>query len=175
MATFNFDKFCNVYSIVLFSFTLTLELIVLVMVRMRLDASMIIISLAYLSSFGLRSLLDGKVSYLSAAAVLITEGTMYYFVFEMRRLKDKLSSESLEESLVKAKRTRLLKLVVFGNFLIFSVGLLVVFYVIGKNSDPRISILVDSILLIRGIARIFLDCFMFSSFYSLFFYFVSMK
>ena len=93
----------------------------------------------------------------------------------MRRLRDKLSSESLEESLVKAKRTRRLKLVVFGTFLIFSVGLLVVFYAIGKNNDPKITILVDSILLIRGIARIFLDCFMFSSFYSLFFYFVSMK
>ena len=118
MANFDFGKFCFYYSILLFSITLVLELIVLVKVRMRLDISMIIISLAYLFSFGLRSLLDGKVSYLSGAAVLITEGTMYYFVFEMRRLKDKLSSEILEESLVKAKRTRLVKWIVFSSFLI---------------------------------------------------------
>ena len=88
------DYFCFIYSIVLFSFTLAAELFVFIKVKMRLDLSMIFIALAYLLSFGLRAFIDGKLNSLSACASLLIQGIMFYFVFEMMRLKDKLSSES---------------------------------------------------------------------------------
>lgn len=160
---------------ILFSSTLVAEIFVIVKVKMRVDLSMVIISLASLLSFGMRAFLDGKMNYLTAYATLLIQATMYYFVFEMRRVRDKLSSESLVESLAKAKRTRALKWIVFGSFFTFCVAPLVAFFAIGKTEDPTMTGIIDGILLMISLVKFSISFFILFQFYHIFFYFVNLK
>ena len=144
-------------------------------VKMRLDLAMVIIALAYLVSFGLRAFLDGKLTYLSAGSTLLIQGIMYYFVFEMMRLKDKLSSESLEESLMKSKRTRNLKFAVYGTFLIFVIAPLMFIFGVDAKDDLYLTEIIDITLFVRGFFRLGVDLTMLFQFYFTFSYFVNKK
>ena len=68
-------------------------------VRFRMDKSMFFISIVYLSGFFFRlpflfDIQKGDNPYFSIANLLIF-AMLYYFVFEMRKLKDKFESNSL--------------------------------------------------------------------------------
>ena len=121
------DNFCFIYSIVLFCVTFTLELFVVVKVRMRMDLPMILIILAYLFSFGLGAFMNGNLAYLSASTTFLIQLIMYFFVFEMMKVKDKLSSESFAESLAKYKRTRMQKWAIFGSFILLVIAPMMVY------------------------------------------------
>ncbi len=68
-------------------------------VRFRLDKSMFLISIVHLSGFFFRlpflfDIQEGENPFYSIANLLIF-AMLYYFVFEMRKLKDKFESNSL--------------------------------------------------------------------------------
>lgn len=110
-----------VLSIVHFSFTFIVEIALLVRARKRLDLSMIIVALAYLFAFLIRLPifdLGMDLNILTATAFQIIWLSMYFFVFEMRRLQDLLTSIDLEEQMIKARRTYVIKWTVYITFLL---------------------------------------------------------
>ena len=70
--------------------SLAATLVIFIRTRMRLDISMILISIAYLAAFGLRIQLGLFSKFLEALslsiAFFVIDCTIYYFVFEMRKL-----------------------------------------------------------------------------------------
>ena len=85
------------------SVSIILVIIVFVRVRMQLDHAMIFISLVYPMSYFFRLPLsflnaDGKgQNPFSTIAYILIFSLIYYFVFEMIRLMDKLESNSFQE------------------------------------------------------------------------------
>lgn len=81
----------SILGIAFFSISLIFSVIVLVDTRGRLDPAMIAICIAYLVSFGLRlPFLSSDVlsQFIQSFAHFTLTAFMYFFVFEMRRLKD---------------------------------------------------------------------------------------
>ena len=104
----NLQVVSAVLSIVHFSFTLIAEVALFVRARKRLDLSMIIVAVAYLFAFLIRLPifeLGMDLNILTAGSFQIIWLSMYFFVFEMRRLQDLLTSIDIEEQLNKARRT----------------------------------------------------------------------
>lgn len=68
--------------------SLTLEVFVGFRVRMKLDWAMIVIALAYLVSFLIRTPIfpAKQLNLVHALASMLIWAMMYFFVFEMRRL-----------------------------------------------------------------------------------------
>ncbi len=115
-----------------------LVIVVFYRVRMRLDPPMIFISLAYPISFFLRLPLSflnregkGQNPY-TAIAIIIIFSLIYYFVFEMMRLRDKIQSESPEELKEKQRRTRFMKIAFFTLYIVGEAGILLSYRIIFK-------------------------------------------
>ena len=104
----NLHVISGALAIVHFSFTFIIEVAVVLRARTRLDLSMIVVSVAYLFAFLIRLPifdLGMDLNILTAAAFQIIWLSMYFFVFEMRRLQDLLTSIDIEEKIEKAQRT----------------------------------------------------------------------
>lgn len=102
MANGSLDDVNTALSIFLFLVTLIIQVFVAVKVRFNLDLAMIVISLAFLLSFFFRTPVISKetdFNLVYAFASMVIWGSLYFFVFEMKRLKDTLTSESLEQAI----------------------------------------------------------------------------
>lgn len=105
MAGTSLDDMNRFLSVLLASITGILVFYVFVKTRMHLDVAMVTISLAYFLSQLFRTPIfkETDLNLIHATASMLIWGCLYYFVFEMKRLQDKLNSESLEDNLVRAK------------------------------------------------------------------------
>lgn len=74
-----------------------LEVFVAYKVRLHLDPAMIVISLAYFLSQLFRTPIftETDLNLIHASASMLIWGSLYFFVFEMKRLEDKLKSDSI--------------------------------------------------------------------------------
>jgi hypothetical protein len=63
---------------------------------------------------------------------------MYYFVFEMRRIREKLLSQNLKESLSMMKRTTMLRWVINGLLIFLGLIDLVTMIIFDKMEDDKI-------------------------------------
>lgn len=91
-----------------FSITLLAEITVLVRSWRRLDLSMMIISASFLVAFIVRlPYLSTSVgtNLMTIIAFHTIWLTLYFFIFEMRRFLDQITSEDLQEHVTKAKKT----------------------------------------------------------------------
>ena len=107
-------------------------------VRMRLDPAMIFISLAYPLSFFFRLPLSflnqgGKgQNPFSAIAYVIIFSLIYYFVFEMMRLRDKIQSDSHHELRERQRKTQNLKIVFYTIYFFGEAGIVLTYRIIFK-------------------------------------------
>ena len=89
---------------VLFGFALVFSVLVAVRTRLKIDVSSKLVALGFLFSMILRLPFTGGISgidYLDGISFLIVWGSMYYFVFEMKRLEDVLRIDDNESHLQK--------------------------------------------------------------------------
>jgi len=132
--------FNEIYSIVLFVLIFCAQAFLVMRIKLkRLDLSVIVISVAYLVSFAARIPSDEHATkYIRIVTFIMIAAAMYYFVFEMRRIREKLLSQNLKESLSMMKRTTMLRWVING-LLIFS-GLidLVTMIIFDEMEDDKI-------------------------------------
>ncbi len=108
---------------IIFGLGCLLELILIISVRKELDFSMHFISAAFVAAFFFRLpfLTDntkGESPFYSISTSLIF-GLLDYFVFKMMQLRDKLMSETFEETL---KRKRRLTIIMWVFYIIFIFG-----------------------------------------------------
>ena len=160
--------------------TLVAEAYVVIKVRMRLDWSMITIAVAYLLSFFFRTPIfpETELNLVHAFASMVIWGIMYFFVFEMKRLQDTLTSQTLKDNLAKAKKTSFYRWLVFSVFLLVIVSSANALYLTKMTSNDtylQYQTMFDIVLIVRGISKILIDIYMFSQFYSTFFFFVTIK
>jgi len=103
---------------------------------------------------------------------------MYFFVFEMRRLKDILESHSLSDSLQRSKATQRIKVIVYVLYLVISVPSIILFLVL-KNYYPDVleehRTSFDVFLLVRAGVRLIIEWFMLWQFAVLFRFFLNIK
>lgn len=102
------DAFDLAFNIAIFAVTLIAQVVVLFKVKIsNLDHSMIVISLAYLLSFLLRIFFTGSsLNVITLTSATIIWSILFLFVFEMKRLENKLSSDSLEDNVKRNNRLR---------------------------------------------------------------------
>lgn len=156
---------------VLFSVAFVLESILFYRVGKRLDKAMIVIMLAYLISMFLRLPFltdDGAASNeATAIATALIVGMIYFFIFEILRLRDKLESASLEFHLNKNKRTKIMMIIVYTIFGLIHVFLAVFLRVMASEAPETVSnnlSLFDFLHVMRSAPRLALDLFMASQF-----------
>ena len=91
------------FNISVLSIILLASLAVVWRVRLsNLDLAMILIVLSYIISFSLRVfLVKASLNLASTVAAIITWSFLFYFVFQMKRVRNKLASNTIEEFLQK--------------------------------------------------------------------------
>lgn len=107
------EGFNGVFSTVLLAFCLVGEAYVAVKSRMRLDPSMVFIMVTNLLSFILRTSIypidfnkyGTLLKLLAIAASLIYQISMYYLVFQMRKVRDIVCSDSKREFKISKQQT----------------------------------------------------------------------
>ncbi len=97
------DTVRKIITPIYFSVGCLMQAVFLYRVRCRLDFSMYFISATFLAAFFFRlpfiaNTKDGNSPFLAIASLLIF-GLIYYFVFKMVKVKDKLESRDLKEHL----------------------------------------------------------------------------
>ena len=105
-------------------------------------------------------------------------GSLYFFVFEMKKLAEILKSDSFEESLAQRRRTRRAKIIVYSLFLIVIVASANILYItkmINKNAYTENIYLFDVMLIIRCVTKLSIDIYMFHQFIVLFRFFCALK
>lgn len=93
------------------------------------DVSMLVIQLAYLFSFILRLIFSGATLNLSdSIAANLIWSILFYFVFEMKKVENKLSSNSLAESNYRNKRLKKEMLILYSTYIGLAVLPIWVYY-----------------------------------------------
>lgn len=125
----------NVITPILFGLAGTLATLMFVITRCQLDNSMIILTSVFLICFFARLLfIDDIVSKkddnpIFVSAFLLIFAMLYFFVFEMRRLRDKITSDSVAENLQKCKRTNFIKSIIAGLFIVGNAAIILSYVV----------------------------------------------
>ena len=125
---------------ILFGLAGTLASLMFVMTRCKLDNSMIVLTATFLVCFFVRLPFIDDLSAeaddnpIFVSAFLLIFAMLYFFVFEMQRLRDKITSDSVEENLAKCKQTNLIKSVIYGLFLIGNAAIILSFVIYKKYS-----------------------------------------
>ena len=156
------------------------EALVLVMVRAKLDSSMLIIMTAYLLSFFFRlpSFAGNGMNLVSGLSMQLIYGILYFFVFEMLRVRNKLESNDLQAHLQANKTLTIKKAIVFSSFLLLYVGISVTYYVVKAYSPEIVSEnagLFDSLWIVRATYKLVVDLYLMNAFYATFKYLVKLK
>ena len=108
---------------------------------------------------------------------IIIEGTLYYFIFEMKIITEKLESHSLKEYSERLKRIKILRALNIGClFLIYS-PIVNASFIISTTLDNSESYktLILTLLVIRGIALAITELYMYFTFFKLLGYFIQKK
>jgi len=139
-----FDSAVKTITPILFGLAGILATLMFVMTRFKLDLSMILLTSLFLVCFFVRLPFVENVSQregdnpIFVSAFLLIFAMLYFFVFEMRRLRDKIDSDSMKENLAKRKRTNFIKYVIFGLFLIGNALIILGFVMFQRYSkDPE--------------------------------------
>lgn len=114
----------------------------------------------------------------TASGASLIVGLIYFFIFEMLRLRDKLESESVAELETKMKRAKVLKLTVFITFCLTHLALSISLRALQTEAPVLVAenqTLFDVLHIVRGLSRIALDLFMAAKFLQVFSFFVSKK
>jgi hypothetical protein len=153
---------------------------VAVKTRLHLDWAMVIISLAYFLSQLFRTPIfeETDLNLIHATASMLIWGSLYFFVFEMKKLEDTLKSESLEENLWRAKRTSRCRAIVFILFLVVIVASANVLYLtkmIDRDTYNEYITAFDVMLAVRCLTKVAIDGYMFTQFIKTFYFFIAMK
>lgn len=170
------DNATRPYAAILFGATLITALYVGIKVRMRLEWTSIVLSLAYLASFFLRTPIfsSGTIErwLFYAVASLLIWGMMYMFVFQMLNLRVTLESEGAEEMASKKKSLRARIIMIAICFSVFIVtNLLVVIF----KSYGWLPITSEVVNIVRCLSKLAIDIYMFPAFYTTFNFFVALK
>lgn len=164
----------------LLALTVTLTVVVILRGRSGLGGAMLSIMGAYV----LRSLSE-LVPYNWTWIIIILpinecliQVLLYFFVFEMLRLRNKVQSNSFEEHKARQRRLRTIKWVVYSVLLVFD-GLVGVAYRFYRAKYPQIvkeqEVVFDAIATSRVAIRVSLDLFMAINFSKVFLYILARK
>ena len=136
------------FNIAIFGITLIAQVLVLLKVKMSsLDASMIVISLAYVVSFLLRIFFTGSsLNVITLTAATIIWSILFFFIFEMKKLKSKLSSDTLEDFIARNKPLRIERVVLYVVYLGLGVLPEYVFYAVPPNPE-----VFDKVFILMGL------------------------
>ena len=169
---------------ILFGFAAILATLMIVMTRCQLDKSMIVLTSTFLLCFFVRLPFVDDLSKkeddnpIFVSAFLLIFLMLYFFVFEMRRLRDKIESDSMKENLAKRKRTNLIKYIIFGLFLIGNASIILSFVILQsylpETYEANTKVL-DVLIAVRFFVVIGLDTFMAIQFFILLKFFVEKK
>lgn len=160
-----FEEFYNDLSYTLLAVGCSLSLFVGWKGGMRLDKAMIFIMLSYCLSFIMElPVVDGHWwNVMRPINTGITQGLLYFFAFEMMRLRDKLESDSFEEQLRRHKALKVVMWVVYSIWFVAQVVVGVMFRYL-ENMQPEViaenSEVFDSIIILRTITRLSLAGYM---------------
>ena len=159
-----------------------MEAVLLYRVRCRLDFSMYFVSASFLAAFFFRlpfigDSKEGDGFYQGLSTFLIF-AMIYYFVFEMVKLKDKLESDDLYENIKRRKRTIIIEWAFFITFFlfdscIFSSFKIIQFYYPEKIADVRH--IYDILFTIKCFTTIFLDFYIIYLFFDTYLYLIGLK
>lgn len=176
------DDLDNLLSILFFTFTLIDALFVFVRLKFHLDLAAMVISFSYLFSMFFRlpifSSDDVNAAFWPALAQKLIWGSLYYFVFEMKKMEDKLKSETYEEHKRMMKKTKLVKWIVMSTFIIVIAPLEMSIYLFKiidyRLFDDKIAIF-NIVLFIRSLLKLIVDSYMYFEFFRVFRYFIDKK
>lgn len=158
----------------------TLTLFVAVRGGLLLDKAMIFIMLSYSISFATDvPILDQRWwNVMRPLSTGITIGLIYFFIFEMMRLRDKLESESFEEHVKRHRALRVVKWVVYSIWVVAQLTIGIIFRYF-ENMQPEIIAenhsLFDGIIIARTATRLGLEAFMVYNFVRVFNYLLDKK
>lgn len=118
--------------------TVMAEALVLWRVRLAwLDTSMIVISIAYTVSFAARLFFrGGSLNLLTNCAGYLIWAILFFFVFEMKRVENKLSSDSFDEDIRRNSRFSAEKIVFYSIFVGVCTIPIWVFYILKMADVP---------------------------------------
>lgn len=145
--------------------------LVLVLVRLRLDKSMILLMIIFITGFFCRLPFfwreeqPSNLAFALATTVILT--ILYYFVFEMRRLKEMIISETQAALEARAKATRIVFIAFYLIFAIGNAGILLADYICTSYYPDVIlsyATLFDTLILVRFVIRVGLDAFIIREF-----------
>ena len=126
-----------------FGVGITAEVYVFTQVKLRLDRSMISITVVYLASFLLRFPFlssGGQGNNLSTScAQMLIQALLYFFIFEMRRLRDKLSSDDITNHLARRKISLAILATVYSLFFASYIPIYVYLFLKHFNQDTTLS------------------------------------
>ncbi len=107
---------------------------------------------------------------MSTAADLIVWTSLFSFLFQMKLIMDKLTSESAEEFNAKIRSTKIqIAFILFCYvFLVYGIE----FYIKGNKDNMN---LVDILLIVRTVSKLIADTYCFVAFMQVFLFFVYKK
>ena len=175
----NLDILNKYIALVTFSVTFILESALFIKLRFNMDKAAIAQLLIYLVSMLVRCLeyianpidktLVGLVRIIASHLSWIL---IYYMIFEMMHIRAKILSENVQELVRVRKRIDLHQIVVFGViFLFYSIPSILIYDPIIEVNDTTYK----GLLLVRLLAKLPIDAYLFPSFVSLFILFIKKK
>jgi hypothetical protein len=125
------NRFNEYISVTLFTLASIVAAALYASVRMRLDVSMHVLILIFLAAFFIRLPFlweeEQGINLNFVFASNLTYGIIYYFVFELRRLKDMLESDSIAILETKKQRTRVYLIIFYIVYVSGNAGILITF------------------------------------------------
>lgn len=118
------------------------------------------IQAAYLASFILRLAFSGdSLNLMTSVAATLVWSMLFFFVFEMKKVDNKLSSNSLAESITRERRLRCKKLLLYSVFIAGAVLPVWAYYVtvMAHHDDPlpvEVVRAFDIAFVVRGLAAV---------------------
>lgn len=177
------DDFNYVLSIFFFMATFIAQAYVFLSLSFNLDISAVVVLLSYLISTLFRVPIiipQDNVNFgiVPNIAQKLIWGSLYFFVFEMRRLEGRLKSESFKQSKKTERTTKIQKVVVMSIFILIIIPVELSIYatkMFGDSFYDNNATLFDTLLLLRSVSKLLIDGFMFTIFLRAFIFLVNQK
>lgn len=149
----------NFYLVKIYASIMILTLItLLIKLRFKMDIGAMLILFGYSISMIFRIYELRKISFFSTAAELIVWVSLFSFLFQMKLIKDKLTSESAKDFHAKFSSTKIqISFILFCYvFLVYGIE----FY-INSTEDWKV---IDILLIIRTVSKLIADAYCFVAF-----------
>jgi len=161
----------NFYLVKIYSAIMAVTLIALcITLRLKMDIGAFLIVLGYTISMIFRISELKDIRWMSTAAELIALVSLFTFLFQMKLIKDKLTSESAKDYQVKLRSTKIQISLIITCYVFFVYGLEFVVklkHEQGKNDDI--------LIIIRTISKFIADTYCFVAFMQVFRFFINKK